>query len=59
MTKEKTAKIEITEQEANVLMQLLDIATKSWWLQVAQSALAFVWKLQISLDKEDKWAKND
>lgn len=62
MTKETTAKIELTEQEANVIIQLLDIATKSWWLQVAQSALVFVWKLQNSfkdLSIEKKWTKND
>jgi len=36
----------LTEQEANVLIGLLDIAVKSDGLKVAQNALALVSKLQ-------------
>ena len=36
----------LTEQEANVLIGLLDVAVKSDGLKVAQNALALVSKLQ-------------
>lgn len=59
----KTSKIDINEEEATVLLQLLDIATKSWWLQIAQSALFFAQKVQesfkdLSIEKWE-WVKKD
>jgi hypothetical protein len=38
--------VEFTEQERNVLLQLLDIAVKAAGLQVAESAVVLAKKLQ-------------
>lgn len=37
--------LELTEQEANLIVQICDIATKSAGLQIAQQCLAIVAKL--------------
>lgn len=39
-------RLELTEQEANALLDLLDIATKAAGLRAAPNALAFVKKIQ-------------
>ena len=44
--------IEIDANEAQVLTQLLDIANKSWWLQVAEPCLHFVKIVQEVFGKE-------
>ena len=44
--------IEITTQEAQALIGLLDLATKSGGLQVAQAALPIALKVQSALDAE-------
>jgi hypothetical protein len=44
--------IELTPQEAQQLIGLLDLATKSGGLQAAQMALPFAVKIQTELDKE-------
>lgn len=46
MSENSTIKIELTAQEANTLMQLLDVAIKAGGLNVAQSAVYFASKLQ-------------
>lgn len=47
-------KIEFTQQEAQALIGLLDLATKSGGLQVAQAALPIAIKVQAALDAETK-----
>lgn len=42
--------IELTQQEAQQLIGLLDLATKSGGLQVAQAALPIAIKVQSALD---------
>lgn len=44
--------LEITPQEAQALIGLLDLATKSGGLQVAQAALPIAIKVQSALDAE-------
>jgi hypothetical protein len=44
--------IELTPQEAQQLIGLLDLATKSGGLQAAQMALPIAVKVQTELDKE-------
>ena len=44
--------LEITTQEAQQLIGLLDLATKSGGLQVAQAALPIAVKVQAALDDE-------
>ena len=46
--------IELTQQEAQQLIGLLDLATKSGGLQVAQAALPLAIKVQAALDAEPK-----
>ena len=49
--------IELTKQEAQQLIGLLDLATKSGGLQVAQAALPIAIKVQNALDAETQGAK--
>ena len=49
--------IELTQQEAQALIGLLDLATKSGGLQVAQAALPLAVKVQTALDAETKDAQ--
>ena len=42
--------IELTPQEAQSLLQLLDLATKAGGLQVAQAALPLAVRIQSTLD---------
>ena len=44
--------IELTQQEAQQLIGLLDLATKYGGLQAAQAALPIALKVQTELDKE-------
>ena len=44
--------IELTTQEAQQLMQLLDLATKSGGLQAAQAALPIAVKVQTAIEQE-------
>lgn len=44
--------LELTPQEAQQLIGLLDLATKSGGLQAAQMALPLAVKIQTELDKE-------
>jgi hypothetical protein len=44
--------IELTPQEAQQLIGLLDLATKSGGLQAAQMALPLAVKIQTEIDKE-------
>ena len=44
--------IEFTPQEAQAIIGLLDLATKSGGLQVAQAALPIAIKVQAALDAE-------
>lgn len=44
--------LELTPQEAQQLIGLLDLATKSGGLQAAQAALPLALKVQTELDKE-------
>lgn len=44
--------IELTPQEAQAIIGLLDLATKSGGLQVAQAALPIAIKVQAALDTE-------
>jgi hypothetical protein len=53
----KTMTIELTQQEAQQLIGLLDLATKSGGLQVAQAALPLAIKVQAALDAETKEAQ--
>jgi hypothetical protein len=53
----KTMTIELTQQEAQQLIGLLDLATKSGGLQVAQAALPLAIKVQAALDAEPKEAQ--
>ena len=46
--------LELTPQEAQQLIGLLDLATKSGGLQAAQMALPIAVKVQTELDKEPK-----
>lgn len=46
--------IELTTQEAQQLMQLLDLATKSGGLQAAQAALPIAMKVQTAIKQEQK-----
>jgi hypothetical protein len=46
--------IELTPQEAQQLIGLLDLATKSGGLQAAQMALPLAVKIQTEIDKEPK-----
>jgi hypothetical protein len=46
--------IELTPQEAQQLIGLLDLATKSGGLQAAQMALPIAVKIQTEIDKEPK-----
>jgi hypothetical protein len=48
----KTMNIELTKLEAQQLIGLLDLATKSGGLQAAQAALPIALKVQAELDKE-------
>ena len=56
-TREPYMTIEITPQEAQALIGLLDLATKSGGLQVAQAALPLAVKVQTALDAETKDAQ--
>ena len=49
--------IELTQQEAQALIGLLDLATKSGGLQAAQAALPLAVKVQTALDAETKDAQ--
>lgn len=49
--------IELTNQEAQHLIGLLDLATKSGGLQVAQAALPIAVKVQAALDAETQGEK--
>lgn len=49
--------IELTQQEAQQLIGLLDLATKTGGLQVAQAALPIAIKVQAALDAETQGAK--
>ncbi len=49
--------IELTPQEAQQLIGLLDLATKSGGLQVAQAALPIAIKVQSTLDAETAQGK--
>jgi len=53
----KRMTIELTQQEAQALIGLLDLATKSGGLQVAQAALPLAVKVQTALDAETKEAQ--
>jgi hypothetical protein len=53
----KTMTLELTQQEAQQLIGLLDLATKSGGLQVAQAALPLAIKVQAALDAETKEAQ--
>lgn len=44
--------LEFTQQEAQAIIGLLDLATKSGGLQVAQAALPIAIKVQAALDTE-------
>lgn len=44
--------IELTTQEAQQLIQLLDLATKSGGLQAAQAALPLAIKVQTAIEQE-------
>jgi len=44
--------LELTKEEAQQLIGLLDLATKSGGLQAAQAALPIAVKVQAELDKE-------
>ena len=46
--------LELTPQEAQQLIGLLDLATKSGGLQAAQAALPIAVKVQTQLDKESQ-----
>lgn len=46
--------IELTPQEAQQLIGLLDLATKSGGLQAAQMALPIALKVQTSIDQQEK-----
>jgi len=46
--------IELTPQEAQQLIGLLDLATKSGGLQAAQAALPIALKVQTAIDKESQ-----
>lgn len=48
--------IELNQQEAQQLIGLLDLATKSGGLQVAQAALPIAIKVQNALDDETQGA---
>ena len=48
----KPMTLELTPQEAQQLIGLLDLATKSGGLQAAQAALPIALKVQTELDKE-------
>lgn len=51
--------LELTEQEASVLIQLLDIAVKAEGLNAAEASLFFTNKIKAYLNaKEDATAKN-
>ena len=45
--------IELTKTDAQQLIGLLDLATKSGGLQAAQAALPIALKVQAELDKEE------
>jgi hypothetical protein len=51
--KENIMQIEFTKTEVKQLIGLLDLATKSGGLQVAQDALPLALKLQKSLDESE------
>jgi len=46
--------LEMSKEEANVLIQLLDVAVKAQGLQTAPSALHFVNKVQALFKEEEK-----
>jgi len=46
--------IELTPQEAQQLIGLLDLATKSGGLQAAQIALPIALKVQTEIDQQEK-----
>lgn len=46
--------LELTKEEAQALLQLLDIATKAAGLQAAQAALPIAIKVQKALDTEQQ-----
>ena len=46
--------IELTITEAQQLMQLLDLATKSGGLQAAQAALPIAVKVQTAIEQDQK-----
>jgi len=46
--------IELTPQEAQQLIGLLDLATKSGGLQAAQAALPIALKVQTAIDQQEK-----
>lgn len=46
--------IELTPQESQQLIGLLDLATKSGGLQAAQAALPIALKVQTAIDQQEK-----
>jgi len=46
--------LELTPQEAQQLIGLLDLATKSGGLQAAQMALPLAVKIQTAIDQQEK-----
>ncbi len=46
-------KLEFTDQEAQVLLQLLDLAVKAGGLQVSEAALVIAKKVQDASDAEN------
>lgn len=50
-------KIELTDQEAQVLVNLMDVAVKAAGLQAAEAALVITKKLQAA--KQETEVKND
>jgi hypothetical protein len=49
----ETKTIELNEQEANILVQLLDIAVRTSGLKVAQPALGLAAKVEEAFKKEE------
>ena len=51
--------IELNEQEANALLQLIDIAVKSGGLNVAQAGVILASKVSAASKPQEEPAKND
>jgi hypothetical protein len=47
-------KIELTNEEANALAELLDVAVKAGGIRVAPAALAIMQKMQKAANSEEK-----